>query len=97
MNLNIHQAAGASVGQQYEQQQGSRRLWAAVILQAIEDWQSGSLRRREEAERFFFQSQKDFASVCRSAGLDPMCMSEKIKKMKEMAKQRPVFSMLQVA
>jgi hypothetical protein len=97
MNLNIHHAAGANAEQHYEQQQGSRRLWAAVILQAIEDWQSGSLRRREEAERFFFQSQKDFASVCRSAGLDPMCMSEKIKKMRETVKQRPVFSMLQVA
>jgi hypothetical protein len=96
MDLNIHHAAGANAGQQFEEQVGSRRLWTAVILQAIEDFQSGSMRRREEAERFFFQNNKDFAQVCRSAGLDPINMTEKIKKLKSAAKP-PMFSMLQVA
>ena len=96
MNLSIHQTAGANAGQQCEEQVGSRRLWTAVILQAIEDFQSGSMRRREEAERFFFQSHKDFAQVCRSAGLDPINMVEKVKKLKAAAKP-PMFSMLQVA
>jgi hypothetical protein len=56
-----------------------RRLWAAVILQALEDWQSGSVRRRTEAENFFFDSDKDFATVCTRAGLNPESVREKLK------------------
>ena len=48
-----------------------RRLWTAVIVTAVEDWRSGSLRARREAQKFLFEDTADFEMVCASAGLDP--------------------------
>lgn len=50
---------------------GEHRLWTAVITHAVEDWRTGTLRARREAQRFLFEDHKDFSSVCASAGLDP--------------------------
>jgi hypothetical protein len=47
------------------------RLWTAVITHAVEDWRTGTLRARREAQRFLFEEHKDFSCVCASAGLDP--------------------------
>ena len=46
------------------------RLWQAVILNTIQDWVSGPLRRKREAEKYLFQDDSDFPAVCQSAGLD---------------------------
>jgi len=35
-----------------------RRLWLAVLVQAVEDWQSANLRQQREAETFLFSDQK---------------------------------------
>jgi len=48
-----------------------RRLWLAVITNAIEDWREGTLRARREAQKFLFESVEDFETVCANAGLDP--------------------------
>ena len=47
-----------------------RRLWTAVLVNAVEDWRSGTLRARREAQEFLFNSDKDFETVCSAAGLD---------------------------
>jgi hypothetical protein len=47
-----------------------RRLWTAVIVNAVEDWRTGSLRARREAQEFLFDNDKDFELVCSAAGLD---------------------------
>lgn len=47
-----------------------RRLWTAVIVHAVQDWLSGSLRDQREAQRFIFESD-DFDQVCACAGIDP--------------------------
>jgi hypothetical protein len=47
-----------------------RRLWLAVIKQAVEDWRSGTLRARRSAEQFVFDQPGDFEMVCANAGLD---------------------------
>jgi hypothetical protein len=46
------------------------RLWQAVVVSTIQDWISGPLRAKREAEKYLFQDPKDFPMVCQSAGLD---------------------------
>jgi len=46
------------------------RLWQAVIVTTIQEWISGPLRRKREAEEYLFKDQRDFPMVCQSAGLD---------------------------
>jgi len=46
------------------------RLWQAVILSTIQDWISGPLRVKREAESYLFAEGTDFALVCQSAGMD---------------------------
>ena len=48
-----------------------RRLWTAVIVNAVEDWRGGTLRARREAQDFLFNSDQDFEMVCAGAGLNP--------------------------
>jgi hypothetical protein len=50
---------------------GENRLWTAVIVKAVEDWRTGSLRARREAQKFLFEDHRDFNDVCASAGLEP--------------------------
>jgi hypothetical protein len=47
-----------------------RRLWTAVLVNAVEDWRGGNLRARREAQEFLFESEVDFEMVCAGAGLD---------------------------
>jgi len=49
---------------------GEVRMWQAVIVKAIEDWISGPLRQQRQAEHYIFGTQRDFAMVCDSAGLN---------------------------
>lgn len=46
------------------------RLWQAVILSTVQDWMSGPLRLKREAESYLFGENSDFALVCQSAGMD---------------------------
>ena len=48
----------------------ARRLWTAVILNAVEDWRNGTLRARREAQEFLFDNDEDFEMDCTAAGLD---------------------------
>jgi len=48
----------------------ARRLWTAVLLNAVEDWRTGTLRARREAQVFLFENDEDFEMVCTAAGLD---------------------------
>jgi hypothetical protein len=48
----------------------ARRLWTAVLLNAVEDWRNGTLRARREAQEFLFDNDEDFEMVCTAAGLD---------------------------
>ena len=57
-----------------------RRLWTAVIVKAVEDWQTGTLRSRREAQKFLFEDHSDFSEVCGLAGLDPNSLRTKLLK-----------------
>ncbi len=59
-----------------------RKLWMAVLVQAVEDWQSNNMQRHREAETFFFQCGEDFACVCSSAGLDAQALKQRLANLK---------------
>ncbi len=59
-----------------------RRLWVAVLVQAIEDWRSANVRRKREAEAFLFNCRRDFEAVCSNAGLDAVNVLNRLARMK---------------
>jgi hypothetical protein len=61
-----------------------RRLWTAVVVSAVEEWRSGSLRARQEAQQFLFENKQDFELVCAGAGLDPNDMRMRLMKIGRM-------------
>jgi len=89
--MNIHQDAANSAKENYTHEFSERRLWAAVLLQALEDWGSTNSRQRAEADRFFFSCPEDFARVCRGAGLAPSGVLARLRMMKASAPRRPMF------
>lgn len=52
------------------EQTAEQGLWRAVILDTIQEWLSGPLGRRREAEKYLFDDLADFRLVCESAGMD---------------------------
>ncbi len=60
---------------------GERRLWLAVVVQAVEEWRNGTLRNRRLAQQFLFDDSKDFQAVCANAGLDPDNLRSRLLKM----------------
>lgn len=73
----IHVVSRESVTEEFI---GERRLWTAVIVNAIEEWKAGTLRARRAAQTFLFDSDNDFNSVCACAGLDPSYLRSKLLK-----------------
>lgn len=59
-----------------------KRLWQAVLLATIQDWICGPLRRKRQAEEYLFQDQKDFQTVCKSAGMDPDQLRAKLLRLR---------------
>jgi hypothetical protein len=55
-----------------------QRLWTAVIVHAVRDWLSGTLRDQREAQRFLFEDNDNFNHVCSCAGLDPSSFRSKL-------------------
>jgi hypothetical protein len=58
------------------------RLWQAVVVTTIQEWVSGPLRRKREAEEYLFKDQRDFPLVCQSAGLDVGRLRSKLARIK---------------
>jgi hypothetical protein len=58
------------------------RLWQAVIVTTIQEWISGPLRSKRQAEEYLFQDQKDFPAVCQSAGLDADQLRAKLSRLR---------------
>jgi len=81
--MNIHQNAANEAKEVNSSEFSGRRLWTAVLLQALQDWQSGNVRRKHEAEQFLFESGADFNRVCTAAGLAPGSVLTKLQCMKK--------------
>ncbi len=58
------------------------RLWQAVLVTTIEEWVSGPLRRRREAEQFLFANSRDFQLVCESAGMNAENLRSRLEKLR---------------
>lgn len=68
-----------------------RRLWMAVVANAVEEWKSGSLKSRRAAQHFLFESDADFNHVCAYAGLDASNLQSKLLKIgKKIEMQGPL-------
>ncbi len=95
--MKIHQNAANHATEESGGQTSDRRVWTAVLLQALEDWQSTNMRRKSEAEKFFFQSNADFSQVCRGAGLQPESVLSRLQRMKIATAQQPAFRLQNAA
>jgi hypothetical protein len=84
--MNIHQNAANNAVNQGTDEISERRLWTAVLLQALEDWNSSSIRRKREAEKFLFESAADFARVCMGAGLTPASVLSRLRRMQSVVR-----------
>jgi hypothetical protein len=61
---------------------GEVRLWQAVVVRVIQDWMSGPLRQKRQAEHYLFDRNTDFARVCESAGLDANDLRARLTKIR---------------
>lgn len=59
-----------------------QKLWRAVIATTVEEWVSGPLRRKREAEQFLFSDNQDFQTVCFSAGINPENLRGRLEKIR---------------
>ena len=64
------------------------RLWQAVLVNTIEEWVSGPLRLRREAEEFLFNSEADFRLVCASAGMNPEYLQSRLTRLRKQSAVR---------
>jgi hypothetical protein len=78
-NMPLHTGTSPAIGAT-EELIGERRLWTAVLLQALDDWRLGTLRKRREAQRFLFDDHANLGIVCAGAGLDPGSFCSKLLK-----------------
>ena len=59
-----------------------RRLWTAVLLQAVMDWQSHNVRAHREAEVFLLKRPVDLEAVCHRAGMNPDAFQSKLRRLR---------------
>jgi len=59
-----------------------QKLWRAVIATTVEEWVSGPLRRKREAEQFLFSDNQDYQTVCYSAGINPENLRDRLEKIR---------------
>jgi hypothetical protein len=69
----------------------ARRLWTAVLLNAVEDWRNGTLRARRQAQEFLFENDQDFEMVCTAAGLDSYDFHTRLPKICSRVEMRTRF------
>jgi hypothetical protein len=69
-----------------------RRLWTAVLVNAVLEWRNGTLRAKREAQKFLFESDGDFQDVCARAGLNPASFRTRLLQIgKRVEMQGPLF------
>lgn len=59
-----------------------QRLWRAVLASTVQEWISGPLRKKREAEQFLFEDNDDYRLVCCSAGIDPSHFRNRLAKLR---------------
>jgi hypothetical protein len=64
------------------EESAEQRLWRAVIASTVEEWVSGPLRKKREAELFLFNDNQDYRTVCSSAGINPENLRARLEKIR---------------
>jgi hypothetical protein len=64
------------------QESAVQKLWRAVIACTVEEWVSGPLRQKREAEQFLFCDNQDYRTVCYSAGINPEDLRGRLEKIR---------------
>jgi hypothetical protein len=72
----------SSVHHNEDHEIAEQRLWRAVIATTVQEWVRGPLRRQREAEQFLFYDQKDYRTVCYSAGINPENLRDRLQKIR---------------
>jgi len=73
----------AEMMQSREVEEGAvQKLWRAVIASTVEEWVNGPLRKKREAEQFLFEDNKDYRTVCFSAGINPEDLRGRLEKIR---------------
>lgn len=74
-----------------EESIAERRLWIAVVANAVEEWKAGTLKSRRAAQHFLFENEDDFNQVCACAGLDASSLRSRLLKIgKKIEMQGPL-------
>jgi hypothetical protein len=71
-----------SVQSSEDQEISEQKLWRAVIASTVDDWIHGPIRRQREAEQFLFHDDRDYRTVCSSAGIDPENLRARLQKIR---------------
>ena len=58
------------------------KLWRAVLASTVEEWVNGPLRQKREAEEFLFSDDRDYRTVCYSAGINPEHLRSRLEKIR---------------
>jgi hypothetical protein len=66
------------------------KLWRAVIARTLEEWACGPLSFSRRAEQFLFHDNKDFESVCTSAGMDPGNLRRRLQSIRARGIQKEI-------
>ncbi len=74
--------AETSVHYNEDHEIAEQRLWRAVIASTVQEWVRGPLRRQREAEQFLFHNDKDYRTVCYSAGINPGNLRDRLHKIR---------------
>ena len=59
-----------------------QKLWRAVIASTVDEWVNGPLRKKREAEQFLFHDNRDYRTVCFSAGINPEDLRGRLEKIR---------------
>jgi hypothetical protein len=84
------------MGSQYQSSEDQEipevRLWRSVITSTVEEWIYSPGHKKHEAEQFLFHDNKDFPTVCSSAGIDPENLRSRLRKIQAGMGQKPALS-----
>ena len=75
-----------------DQELAEQKLWRAVIASIVAEWINGPLRRQREAEQFLFQDERDYLTVCFSAGINPETLRNRLQKFRSRANAKLILS-----
>jgi hypothetical protein len=75
----------SSIATGHSERLAESRLWQAVIVSTIQEWISGPLRLKRQAEEYLFGNNSDFRAVCQSAGMDADQLRKKLTRIRPVA------------